>query len=134
MTEYCRHHPSGHSDVARKISDTTRLAWAVYGWDGFVNHWFWFRLSDGTTDSILYPSKLDAMRHTLNEKHCMFLIMHPTGMSHCEAEIMLTVHRRARSRDIATPQLSLPGGGPELITRIGSDKIFNQIRALKGVN
>ena len=114
------------------MSDKATLAWIAYGWDGFVNHWMWFRLSDGTTDSVMYPSKTDAMQHTLNEKHCLFAKMHPGGMSECEAEILLSLHRKARARDIATPDLQLAKGGPDLIPRIGYDKIFNQIRALKG--
>jgi hypothetical protein len=131
---FCRHHPSGHSDDARRVSDTTRLAWTVYGWDGFVKHWMAFSLRDGSSDNVVYPDKLDAMRHTSNEYHHMFLVMHPTGMSICEAEIMLSVHRNARRGGIAMPSLDLPDGGPDLIPRIGYDKVHNQIRALKGGN
>jgi hypothetical protein len=128
---FCRHHPAGHTDDARRVSDTTRLAWTVYGYDGFVSKWMSFSLQDGSSNSEVYPSKLDAMRHTSNEYHHMFLVMHPGGMSECEAEIMLTVHRNARRKAIAMPRLDLPNGGPDLIPRIGHDKIRNQIRALE---
>lgn len=127
---YCHHHPDGHSDTARRISDTTLLAWTVYGYEGYVGHWMAFRLEDGATDGALYPSKLAAMQHCSDHYRYFFAIMHPGGMSVCEAHILLTLHRRARARDIATPQLHLPNGGPDLIPRIGYDKIANQLRAL----
>lgn len=126
----CPHHPQGHSDDARRMSDATLLAWTVYGYEGYVGHWMAFRLQDGGTDNALYPSKLAAMQHCVNHYRYLFAVMHPGGMSICEAQILLTLHRRARDRDIATPQLHLPNGGPDLIPRIGYDKIRNQVRAL----
>jgi hypothetical protein len=132
MTMHCRHHPSGHSDDARRVADTTKLAWVVYGYEGYVNRWMAFKLQDGTSDNAMYPSKLDAMQHCSNHYRYMFCHMSTHGgMSDCEAEIMLTLHRRARDRDIATPQLHLPHGGPDIIPRIGHDKVTNQIRALR---
>lgn len=127
----CRHHPLGHSDHARRMADTTLLAWTVYGWDGYVGQWMAFRLEDGSSDSVMYPSKMDAMLHCVNHYRYLFTKMHPGAISVCEAEILLTLHRRARDRDIATPQLDLPLGGPDLIPRIGYDKIRNQLRALR---
>jgi hypothetical protein len=130
---FCRHHPRGHSDDAKRVSDTTRLAWAVYGWE-LCKKWMSFSLQDGSSNGEVYPHKLDAMRNASNEYHHMFLAMHPNGMAVCEAEIMLSVHRNARRGAIAMPRLDLPNGGPDLIPRIGYDKIRNQILALKGVN
>jgi hypothetical protein len=118
-------------DEARRIADTTVLAWTVYGWDGFVGKWMAFALQTGHSDQVVYPSKLAAIQHSLNEKHYMYLNMHPNGMSVCEAHIMLTLHRRARSRDIATPSLHLPNGGRDLIPRITTEGIHAQLRALK---
>ena len=129
---WCPHHPMhGHSDDARRMSDTTRLAWTVYGYEGFVGHWMAFRLQDGGSDNVVYPSKKDAMLHCIDHYRYLFAVMHPGGMAVCEAEILLTLHRRARDRDIATPQLHLPHGGPDLIPRIGYDTISSQIRALR---
>ena len=113
------------------MSDATLLAWTVHGYEGYVGHWMMFRLQDGGSDNTLYPSKLAAMQYAVGDHYrYLYAIMHPGGMSICEAQILLTLHRRARGRDIATPQLHLPHGGPDLIPRIGYDKIRNQIRAL----
>jgi hypothetical protein len=128
--EPCRHHPNGHLDEARRISDTTILAWTVYGWDGYVGKWMAFALQTGRSDNVVYPTKLAAMQHSLNEKHYMYLNMHPGGMTVCEAHIMLTLHRRARSRDIMTPRLDLPHGGRDIIPRIAREDIHAQLRAL----
>lgn len=128
---FCRHHPSGHSDDARRVSDITRLAWAVYGWE-LVSKWMSFSLADGKSNQEVYPSKIEAIRFAPSGVAHMFLVMHPNGMSSCEAEIMLKVHRNARRGRIAVPDLDLKNGGPDLIPRIGYDKILNQIRALEG--
>ena len=134
LVTYCRHHPSGHSDDARRVSDATRLAWTALGWEGFTGKWMSFKLLDGSSDNRMYPTKHDAIRNASNEYHCMFLRMHPGGMSECEAQIMLSVHRNARRNSFMLPRIDLPDGGPDLIPRIGYDKIRNQLRALKGVN
>ena len=130
VNDLCRHHPRGHSDDAKRMSDTTILAWTVYGWDGFVGKWMMFHLADGKSDAVMYPSKLAAIQHSVNEKYCMYLCMHPGGMTPCEAEIMLSLHRKARTRDIATPSLELPKGGRDLIPRIATEQITAQLRAL----
>lgn len=127
----CRHHPRGHSDAAKRISDATILAWVACGWDGYVSHWMAFSLQSGISDQILYPTKRAAVTHVDNEFRYMYVKMHPNGMTACEAEIMLKFTREAHAAGFRLADPDAKTGGPDLIPRIGYENVYNQIRALK---
>jgi hypothetical protein len=128
---FCRHHPQGHSDAAKRVSDATSLAWVAYGWEGYVGHWMAFSLQSGISDQILYPTKRAAVVHVDNEFRYMYVKMHPNGMMPCEAEIMLKFTRSAHGAGFRLADPDAKSGGPDLIPRIGFSEILSQIRALR---
>jgi hypothetical protein len=124
----------GHSDAALRIADTVTLHWIAAEWDS-IGKWAAFALADGRSpdNSPLYPTKLDAMRmQGANFLRYFYVCLVPGGMTVCEAETLLALHRRARARDIATPDMDAPNGGRDLIPRITAEGRIRQIRNLGG--
>jgi hypothetical protein len=90
---HCTQKGMGHSDGAKRISDTVTLHYAVLGWD-CVRKWLAFSLNDGTGGNDLYDSKSDAVRMQSDPKWCLYLCLAAGGMSACEAEIVLKTARK----------------------------------------
>lgn len=124
--------PKGHSDAAKRISDAATLAWTFHGWDGTVGRWMAFKLEDGSTDHTIYDTKRDAVRHVSNELNYAFFKLHPMGMSVCEAEIMLEFTRSAVKAGFRLADPDHANGGVDVIPRMPTEKIGNQIAVLKG--
>lgn len=83
-----------HSDAAKRLFDTYNLHRIGAG-DLSIGQWFAVRLSDGTTDNVLYGSRAACVRH---QKHDALWYAYtkivPSGMSVCEAESVLYFHRK----------------------------------------
>jgi hypothetical protein len=122
----------GHSDEAKRMSDATMLHWVANGWDS-TKYWVAFKMEDGRSpdNNTLYDSKRDAVRHQLDEFLCLYVRLHPGGFNVCEMEATLKYHRQAYLNGFRLPDPDARTGGPDLISRIGTDKFTNQIRALK---
>jgi hypothetical protein len=129
----CQWRGRGHSDAAKRIADTVTLHWIAGGWENTINKWMAFDLGEGRSDDTLYNSKIEAVTHQKGSyQRYMYLCMAPNGMSICEAEVMLELHRKARERDIASPDIDHPTGGRDLIPRIGVQELNNQLRSIRG--
>jgi hypothetical protein len=124
----------GHTDAAKRVSDAVNLhmlaADAGWAWDNVRGKFMAFALADGKSDGVLYDSKRDAVRHQSDEFLCMYLKLHAGGMSICEAEIMLKIHRQAYSNGFRLADPDSKSGGRDIIPRMATDKVLNQIRAL----
>jgi hypothetical protein len=124
----------GHTDAAKRVSDAVNLHMlasdAGWAWENVRGQFMAFRLEDGRSDGTLYPTKLDAVRHQYDEFTCMYLKLHAGGMSVCEAEIMLKIHRQAYSNGFRLADPDHKSGGRDIIPRMATDKALNQIRAL----
>lgn len=121
----------GHTDAAKRVSDFTVLRWTEHGWDGYVGTWMSFSLAEGKSDGILYPTKRAAVTHVPDEFRYMYVKMHPGGMTPCEAEIMLMIHRSAYDAGFRLADPDSKTGGPDIIPRIGTQEAHTQIQALK---
>jgi hypothetical protein len=129
----CSYRAKGHSDAAKRIADTVTLHWVAGGWDMCVGRWMAFALADGQSDKQLYPSKYDAVRMQKSRFQDYFFIrIVPGGMNICEAESILMLHRKARERDIASPDLDARNAGRDLIPRITGEDRNSLIRELGG--
>jgi hypothetical protein len=129
----CQYIATGHTDEAKRISDTVTLHWVAGGWDMCVGKWMAFKLSDGRSDNQLYPTKQAAVMYQKGiYQHYFYIRLVPGGMNVCEAESLLTLHRRARERDIATPDIDAQNGGRDLIPRITVEERNQQLRDLGG--
>ena len=128
----CRYRATGHSDEAKRVSDTVSLHWIAGGWP-VIGKWMGFKLQDGQSDNMLYPSKFEAMRHQKGNYLYYLYVAHAGGnMTVCEAELLIALHRKARARDMFRPDLDAPNGGPDLIPRLGIRERNQQLDDLGG--
>jgi len=128
----CRNRLKGHSDAAKRISDHINQYTQSQGigivWETVQNRWMGFDLNDGRSDGVLYDTQSDAARHTDPYKH-FYVKLRADLMTVCEAELLLTFHRQARLNGF--PQADPEGRTPELIPRLGTSEVRNQIRSLR---
>lgn len=82
-----------YSDAARRCSDVINAVITFNGIDA-VGRWVAVRLIDGSSDSVLYDTKADAVAHQLHETLCAYVCITPDGMSPASAETYLTWNRR----------------------------------------
>jgi hypothetical protein len=124
----------GHTDAAKRVSDAVNLHMlasdAGWAWDNVKGRFMAFRLENGASDGTLYDTKQDAVRHQGDEFLCMYLKLHAGGMSACEAEIMLKIHRQAYDNGFRLADPDSKTGGRDIIPRMATDKALAQIRAL----
>lgn len=121
----------GHSDAAKRISDTWNMHRAAMG-EGSVGQWFAARLADGETDGVLYASRRAAIAYQHhNERWFAFFRIAPTYMSVCNAASVLRWHREAYGMGATLPDPDARGGGRQVIPRLRVDDHNAQIRALR---
>lgn len=91
-----------YSDAARRIADAHNLVLLTNG-RSVAGKWIACKLSDGTSDGVLYDSRTHAVRHQLHEKQCAYLQIQPEPMSNQEAAAYLRF-----VRDVYDAGLSMP--------------------------
>lgn len=115
-THYCR--TLVHSDAAKRICDTYtlhRLADPI----GNIGQWFAVAIADGTSDGVLYDSRIDAIRHQRhNEFYYVYVQIVPAQMSICDAEIFLAGVRKTYEARKKLMDRNHPQGGLEIIPRL----------------
>jgi len=69
-----------------------------------------FKLQDGTTDHVLYPSRATAVNHVSDHHRYMFIAMRtcPAGMPPKDAELVLAVHRHAERQGFGFTEPQAP--------------------------
>lgn len=95
-------------DAAKRISDAVNLhlvankqeIWEVGTEGGFDKHgsavgrWIACKLSDGSSDGVLYETRNDAIKHQLHELQCCYIKIPFDGMSEKDAWHFLKIHRQ----------------------------------------
>jgi hypothetical protein len=81
------------SDEARRIADIVNTHYAALG-RGAIGKWVASRLSDGTSDGVLYDTREDAIRHQLHETQCVYVCIPPGGAIDYEIERFLQLNRQ----------------------------------------
>jgi hypothetical protein len=108
----------GHSDAAKRIADEYSLHRTAGGLDN-VGQWIACRLSDGSSDHVLYATRREAVRHQKhNEQQFVFLQMRPCGMSVCEAASFLRFARMAYDAGFRLTDPEHRAGGRQIIPRL----------------
>jgi hypothetical protein len=126
---YARLEGGGHSDAARRVSDTYNMHRAVMGFApaGVIA----VSLADGTSDNTVYPSRESAVAHQHhNERWYAYIRLAAPSMSVCEAESVMRLQRQAAA--LAPAQLDEPNGGLEVIPRLNAEDQQRQIAAMRG--
>lgn len=120
----------GHSDAAKRVSDTYRLHRAASGLTA-IGQWFAAALADGTSDGVLYGSKQAAVRHQHhNEVYFAFVCINPGDMSVCEAEEFLAVNRMFYSKGLRLTDPDDAHGGREVIQRSAAEDQRSLVRSI----
>lgn len=94
------------NDRGRRAAEAHNAARAVGGW----GRWIAIRLSDGTTDGVIYDDRDAAIAHQLHEQQCFYVIVHPVDMTATEATALLNVAERAYDAgfDFTNPAGAVP--------------------------
>ena len=103
------------TDAAKRMSDHINGLIMFTPWEA-RNGWMAFRLQDGGSDGVLYPTRQDAIAHQSNEKLCAYFSFKSAmgGTNPRDCQLFLNVHRHAYSVDggrmaePAAPQLIMP--------------------------
>lgn len=93
-----------YSDAARRVSEAITLHMLADG-DGNFGKWCAFRLSDGTSDDVVYDDPVTAADHQLHYKQCAYIQIHRGGLSPRGAQVMLTYYRAVYDAGNVPPSL-----------------------------
>jgi len=120
----------GHSDASMRVSDEYRLH-RMADPSGSMGRWIACRLSDGSSDHVLYDSKRDAVTHMHhNEQWYMFVQIGPHDMSPCAAEAFIRVKRTLDNAGIKLTDPDHRNGGMDVIPRIAREDQVSQMRSI----
>ena len=127
---YCQHKALGHTDAAKRFCDTYNLHKIGAG-NGAIGKWIAIALADGRSDDTLYDDKRAAVIHQRsNEQWYAFIKIIPPSMNVCDAEIMLSVHRRMYDAGLRMTDPDDRHGGKDLIKRAS---VEDQLALTRGV-
>jgi len=126
--KYAREADGGHSDAAKRLSDTYNLHVVAGARRGSV---FAYSLADASTDHVLYDSREDAVRHQHhNEANRGYVRIGAGRMTVCEAAAVIRWDRHAAR--LAAAQLGEKSGGLEVIPRLTIEERERQLAAMSG--
>src|SRR5580693_1186843 len=76
---------------AKRVSDNFNCRLIFTPWDELQYGWMAFKLSDGSTDGVVYPDRRTAIKHQFHEKACAYLAFKncPNGITPSEARRFL---------------------------------------------
>lgn len=122
-------------DSAKRLSNYINNVCVFQPLDVVLNSWIAVRLSDGSTDGVLYDSRRDAVRHQPYEKQCAYLSLRaaPGGMDIQGAYAILKIHRDAYNNpnyNISFIDPEHPTGGTDLTMPIAMEDVKSTIRRL----
>lgn len=125
----CRHGGIGHTDAAKRLSDTYNMhltAGVFYGASN-LGKVIAVALSDGRSDGTVYDSKSDAVWHqNHNEQYYAFIRINPSSMSVCAAEATLKSYRQIYDAQVRLNDRYAKGGGPDVIPRLNREDQYIQ--------
>ena len=121
-------------DTARRCWEQVKNVALHHTWEERINSVITIKLSDGTTDGVLYATKQDAVRHCKgNEQWFAFYSFRgaPNGFaSPKDAAIYLAWHRMAYDRGFRLPDPDALDGGPDLIMPDMTEHLQDQLTRL----
>lgn len=119
------------SDAAKRASDEYTLHRLAS--DDHIGKWFAVRLSDGTSDHVLYDSKSAAVRgQKHNENWYAYIQIGPWPFTPKEAQVYLTKMREAYNLGLRLADRDAPNGGLDMITRVSETDERNRFLSLFG--
>lgn len=119
-------------NAARRLSGIVNTICVIQPMDVVINSWIAVRLSDGSTDGVLYDTRRDAVKHQAYEKQCAYLSLRqaPGGMDIQAAYAVLKFHRDAYDAGYVFTDPEHPTGGIDMQMPIAMEDLRSQIRRL----
>lgn len=116
-------------DVGKRVSDEVAMHKVALGHDAY-GKWIAVRLSDGTSDHEVYPSKYLAVRHQHHdEQQYAFIQITPASMTAREAAVFIETTRRLHDAGFRLPDPDSRTGGRDMIRRLSREDQRTQVRA-----
>lgn len=121
-----KHPGGGHSDAAKRLSDTYQLHKAA----GTVRGWIAVRYADGTGGQEVYDTRAEAVEDCWPwEDQYFYCRLDQSSMTVCAAESVLR-YKRVMA-EMEKPDRDMRGGGLEVIPRLAIEDQEAQIEAVR---
>lgn len=131
LAKSCRYHGLGHSDAAKRLCDgVTGAMGRLSPGELLAGRWLAFQLVDGNCDRTIYDYKREAVRHQSDEFLCGYIKLGLMPMNHCEAEVVLAMHRKLYDNGFRMPDPDRKDGGKQPIMPIVRDDRMAMVREL----
>lgn len=121
-------------DAARRCWEQVKNVAHHTDYDTRVRSYLAIKLSDGSTDGVLYETKQAAVRHCKgNEQWFAFFSFRsaPSGFATPqEAGVFLAYHRMAYDNGFRLPDPDDPRGGPDMIMPTAEEQLREQLARL----
>jgi hypothetical protein len=100
--------------------------------DNAIGMWFAVALADGHSDGIAYHGKRDAVLHQHhNEQFYAYIQICPTGMSPCEAEAFLRIHREMYDKGMRLADPDHAKGGHSMIPALTNEDMRSRLTSIR---
>jgi hypothetical protein len=119
-------------DSAKRLSDIVNNICISQPIDVVIRSWIAISLADGSTDGVLYETRLSAVQHQYHETQCAYLSLKesPHGMPIQEAYVFLKFHRDAYKAGLRLTDPEKDNGGYDLRMPIAREDIQHQLNFL----
>jgi hypothetical protein len=106
-------------DAGKRASDEINLRLLFTPFEELQHSWMAFRLSDGSSDGVVYETRRDAVKHQLHEQQCFYVCFRNIagGAKPEEMAVFIKVNRDAYNAGMRLIDPEQPYGGQELILR-----------------
>lgn len=126
--------PQDIADVnaAKRLSDIVNNICISQPLDMVIHSWIAVSLADGSTDGVLYESRLSAVQHQYHETQCAYLCLKeaPHGMPTQDAYVYLKFHRDAYLAGLRLTDPEKDNGGYDLRMPIANEDVNRQLATL----
>lgn len=128
---WCRAKAFDHTDAAKRCSDIYELHRVALG-DDAIGKWFAVALFDGDSDGTAYDGKQECIRHQHhNEQHYAYIQINPGGMSPCEAEAFLKIHREMYDKGMRLADPDHAKGGHSMIPALTNEDMRSRLTSIR---
>lgn len=119
-------------DAAKRLSDIVNNICISQPLDVVTRSWIAISLADGSTDGVLYDTRLAAVKHQYHETQCAYLSLKeaPHGMPTRDAYAFLKFHRDAYDANMRLTDPEKDNGGYDLCMPIAREDVNRQMLAM----
>lgn len=124
-----------YSDAAKRAADTVNLHLTFNKWWDIRDKYIAFRMSDGTSDGVLYDTKRDAVTHQLSEQQCFYVSFRNlmNGASPREMQAYINFVRDAYDHGFRLVDPDDVNGGPEVVMTTPQRDYWNNMQMLRNL-